>query len=830
MSRFFCLALAVLGPVIAAEASDSSAATHYRETIEPLLKASCWDCHSEGTAEGGVAFDEHAEAELLANRRLWWRVLRNVRAEIMPPHDAGGLSDADRREIVDWVIRDIIEVDPQQPDPGRVTLRRLNRIEYRNTIRDLMGVDFDSQAEFPPDDSGHGFDNIAEVLSISPLLMEKYLEAARTIVEQAVPTQSRVVGRQEVPGKSISSDDQQQHADRLTFYKPAKVGTALPVKEPGEYRVILEARINGDFDFDPGRCRVEWRVDGEPIAEWQLAWQDGKPLIHSHTVTWEPGEHHVELQLEPLVAESERKNQLDLTVQRVVLEGPLAESSWREPPRYREFFPRGAPVESAERLTEARRLLAEFGTRAIRRPLPDSLLDRLVAAAQAVYEQPDQSFEAGITEAMVALLSSPQFLFRVERPLAEDVARGDRYPRIDEYSLASRLSYFFWSTMPDAELLALADSNQLRAQLPQQVTRLLADERARQFVRHFTGQWLQARDVEGISIDPLGALGVRDDYLRLEAEFQKQSQHPWWAEPKAGEPEALGALRQEIKQLLMPARIFTDTLRAAMREESEQLFDYIVRGDRSLLEFIDSDYVFVNEELAKFYGLDPVEGKELRRVQLPPDHPRGGVLTQGTFLIVTSNPTRTSPVKRGLFVLDNILGTPAPPAPGGVPDLEKADVKVTGREPTLREMLEVHRAQPICASCHERFDPLGLALEQFNAMGQYRSEEQGLPIDASGSLITGESFQGIRDLKQILVTSRRLDYYRCLVEKFLMYSLGRGLEDVDEWTVEQIVGELERSGGRASVLLEQVVNSAPFQRMRWQPIDSPQAQAVTLDR
>jgi hypothetical protein len=251
-----------------------------------------------------------------------------------------------------------------------------------------------------------------------------------------------------------------------------------------------------------------------------------------------------------------------------------------------------------------------------------------------------------------------------------------------------------------------------------------------------------------------------------------------------------------------------------MKRETEMLFDHVLRNDRSLLELIDSDYTFLNDRLAKHYGIDGVTGDQMRLVKLPPDSPRGGVLTQGTVLAVTSNPDRTSPVKRGVFILDNILGSPPPPPPPDIPTLEQAETGVTGRPPTLRESLKAHRAQPLCSSCHNRMDPLGLALENFNALGRWRDAERGQPIDSAGELITGEKFANVRELKRVLATERRLDFYRCLTEKMLMYALGRGLEYYDVQAVDEIVARLDKSNGRPSVLLTGIIDSAPFQRRR----------------
>ncbi|MGV3531759.1 MAG: DUF1592 domain-containing protein, partial [Chthoniobacteraceae bacterium] len=346
---------------------------------------------------------------------------------------------------------------------------------------------------------------------------------------------------------------------------------------------------------------------------------------------------------------------------------------------------------------------------------------------------------------------------------------------IDEFALASRLSYFLWSSAPDDELYDLARRGELRKNLRTQVERLLAHERSQRFVENFVGQWLQTRDVEGMSVDARRLLRMR---RREEAED-----------------------------------IFNGRVRRAMRQETEMLFAHLVKENRSVYELLTADYTFLNEDLAKFYGIEGVQGREMRKVPLPEDSPRrAGILAHGSVLLVTSNPTRTSPVKRGLFVLDNILGTPAPPAPPDVPELESAR---RGEERlTMREMMEVHRADPLCSSCHARMDPLGLALESFTALGQFRDEEDGKPIDTAGELITGEKFSNVPELAHILATSRSEDYLRCLAEKLLVYSIGRGLEFYDTASTSKIVEQLRKDGGTMHSLIYGIVESAPFQKRR----------------
>lgn len=625
-------ALWLLAFVFSACAADEAGIARFREKVEPLLVEYCYGCHADGMKQGSVAFDGYdSEKALVEDRDLWLRVLKIVRAEMMPPLDAPRPSPAEIQNLVTWIKYDALANDPQNPDPGRVTIRRLNRTEYANTIRDLLGYDYKTDEEFPPDDSGYGFDNIGDVLSVSPLLLEKYMQAAERIVA-----------------------------------------------------------------------------------------------------------------------------------------GVTAKDGFR---RY--FSRKNPPGDAAARREYAAQVLRSFATRAFRRPVDDELLDRLVTLAESSSGAEGGRFETGISRAFVAILSSPRFLFRVEQTLP--AAPGDRSAVLDDYALASRLSYFLWSTMPDDELLELAAKCELRERIEPQVRRMLADDRARAFAENFVGQWLQVRDIESVAIDVRAVLareGVRTD-----------------------------------------SPVLGGDIRRSMRQETELCFAYVLREDRSVLELLDSDYTFLDEKLARHYGIEGVEGRKMRKVELPAEGPGGGVLTHAAILTITSNPTRTSPVKRGLFVLDNLLGCPPPPPPPDIPELEAAGRKL-GREPTVRELLELHRQQALCKSCHARMDPLGLALENFNAVGMWRDKEHGQKIVAQGELLTGERFDSVRELKRVLTHERRFDYYRCLSEKLLTYALGRGLEYYDVDTVDKIVERVEREQGRMSAVLLGIVESAPFQKCR----------------
>ena len=654
----------------------------FRRDVAPVLAKYCFDCHGQGNITADVAFDQFAsDAQLVASRDLWWKALKQLRAGLMPPQGEARPSSGELARMEVWIKTAVFEIDPQNPDPGRVTVRRLNRVEYQNTVRDLVGVNYDTTGEFPADDTGHGFDNIGDVLTISPLLLEKYLAAAEAIVKQIV--------------------------------------------KPG----------------------------------------------------------------------------------------------------YERFFPRDVPETDLERRQYAVEILRGFAARAFRRPPEPETVERLVELAESVAGQPGATFEAGIARAFTAILASPRFLFREE---AVEPAAPPTHPSVDEYALATRLSYFLWSTMPDEELFRLAAERKLRENLSAQVKRMLADARSKELVRQFTGQWLQARDIDSVNINAFAVITGDQppdpEAQQRRARFRALRSRPLeslTAEEKAELDAGLAAFRagrQRFRQFELNGE-----LRRAMRDETEMLFAHILREDRSLLELIDCDYAFLNERLAKHYGIDGVQGNEMRLVRLPPDSERGGILTQGTVLAVTSNPDRTSPVKRGLFILDNVLGSPTPPPPPNIPPLEDAAKQLADRL-SLRRQLELHRTQALCSSCHNRLDPLGLALEDFNALGMLRQARPDRPIDTSGALLTGESFTSIRELKRILVTERRRDFYRCLTEKLLIYALGRGLDYYDVYTVDDLVDRLDGKTGagepeqgeeaRALTLISGIIESVPFQRRR----------------
>jgi hypothetical protein len=809
------------------QATEPPAVTHFQERIRPVLSQYCFDCHGDGAKKGDIAFDELKTDDAILNHELWSKVLRNVRAGIMPPQKKPHPAPEDRKKLEEWIKYEAFGIDPKNPDPGRVTVRRLNRTEYRNTIRDLMGVDYDTDQEFPPDDTGYGFDDIADVLTMSPMLLEKYVDAAKTIVARSVPTIGAMAAETVVPGRDFagnpgvtsSSSKTPKNSLSLSYYEKAAISNSFQVKHAGHYLLVLDFSANEKFvdgQFDYNKCSFAFKVDGAEVLKNGYSREGGRAFHFEIERDLKEGPHELMFELQPLTEEKQVRS-LTMRVDSVMIRGPFDEKYFVHPKGYERFFTKDAPKGKAERRVYARELLSAFATKAFRRPADDQTVERLTSLAEGHYTQPGKTFEAGMAHAMVAVLASPRFLFRDER--AESKRPGEGQPFVDEYSLASRLSYFLWSSMPDPELFRLAAAGDLRKNLTGQVKRMLADGRADALVQNFVGQWLQARDVETVPIDARAVLG-RDERRdpereRARARFRELREKPE-AQLTAAEKQEFEKMRAEFFRGFRNLRDLTGELRQAMRRETEMYFGYIVHEDRSVLELLESDYTFLNERLARHYGLTnlDVSGSELRRVTLPADCPRGGILTMGTVLAVTSNPTRTSPVKRGLFILDNIVGNPSPPPPPDIPPLEDSEKEITGHDPTLREVLATHRSKPLCASCHSRLDPPGLALENFNAMAMWREKERGQPVDSAGQLITGESFNNIRELKHILATDRHLDFYRTLTEKLLIYALGRGLEYYDVETVDRIVDRLEKSNGRFSALLMGVIESTPFQKRR----------------
>lgn len=823
--------ITVLLTVMGITASPSLWATEdlmhsFRDQVEPILDEFCYDCHGFGTNEGGVTLDEFT-TETIADTDLWLRVLRNTRSHIMPPREEALPSDEDRRNLLTWIKAGPFGIDPANPDPGHLTVQRLNRAEYQNTIFDLTGVHYDTRDAFPPDNTGEGFDNIGDILTLSPMLLEKYFDAAINITEQAVPTEPWVIAERTLSGRNLvkafspasHSDDESDEFLQLSFYEPSTRTGQIDIDQAGKYQVALKLTPKSFVSFqgfDYSKCRLVMRIDGEIKIEQEFESISGKEFAYTFDYDWPSGSREISFEVTPVSIDPERIRKLKMRVNQLTIRGPLDRSHWVRPANYTRFFPGGVPESPTARHAYAHQLISKFASRAFRRPVDTDTLDRLVEIAENIAAQKGFNFETGIAQAMTAILASPRFLFR-EEAMLNPVPTGSDHPAIDDFALASRLSYFLWSTMPDDELFALAETGQLRANIESQITRMLRNPRSDNFINNFAGQWLHARDIESVYVNSL-EIWLRENpdpslYIAYQ-EYRKLREipaHLRTTEQQQDYDRTRAIVSPTFRQKRPDLKRRETT---PMRKETELYFEHVIRKDRPIAELINSNYTFLNEYLAGHYGIEGIKGDRMRRVELPPDNPHGGVLTQGTLLAYTSNPTRTSPVKRGVFILENILGTPPAAPPPNIPSLEDITDPNALDALSLRETLALHREDPLCSSCHERMDPLGLALENFNALGIWREAELNKPIDMAGQLVTGETFDTVQEFKHILATDRLQDFYYCFSEKLLTYALGRGLEYYDVETVDRLVQSLNASEGRPSALLRAIVLSAPFQNTR----------------
>lgn len=754
-----------------ARADDAAHFQAYHKQIQPLLARYCIDCHGGGKPEADLSLEGFTDdLKVAAATDVWLSVRDYLEAGYMPPEDATQPTPEEREQMTAWVRAELARAASQAPpSPGRVTLRRLNRAEYNNTVRDLVGIDFQPADDFPADDVGYGFDNIGDVLSMSPVLMERYMAAAQQIVERAIVVP--VTARSETVsyrGVYLKRDDGQEQPSRKDSYHWLSSEGAISMMHAfphsGTYRI--RAGAYGDQAGDEP-VRMALLIDGRQVHEFEVtADSSKKPGKYEVDVPVEAGKRKISLAFTNDYYDPDHKDpgqrDRNLAVGELVVIGPSSVAPPELPESHRRIFI-AQPGSKMSDEAAARAILERFAQRAWRRPVEKDELQRLLALYDAVEEQ-DEPFERCIQVAVQAVLVSPHFLFRVERDAPG--SQGERPHLINEYELASRLSYFLWSSMPDDALLEQAKAGALRKNLDSQVRRMLYDPKAKALIENFAGQWLETRNLALVELDPK----------------------------------------------LFPH--YDEELRAAMIRESELFFEAIVREDRSLLELLAADFTFVNERLARHYGMEGVRGSTFQCVKT--DGTRGGVVTQAAVLTLTSNSTRTSPVKRGKWILDNILGTPPPPPPPDVPELAEGDEQLRG---TLRQQLEQHRTNAVCNSCHSRMDPLGFGLENFDASGAWRTRDGRHAIDASGTLPSGESFNGPRELQQVLLDNRA-GFVRCFSEKMLTYALGRGLAFYDQPAVDELVAEVESGGYRFSELVLAIAGSRPFQ-MRAPQQESP---------
>lgn len=736
----------------------------FAQVVAPVLKQYCVSCHGATKPASDLSLTNFmSEASIAQNRDKWEHVLRNVQGGAMPPTGLPHPNEATRQKFIAYLETVFTRLDCKIQDPGRVTMRRLNREEYNNTVRDLVGLNLRPADDFPSDDVGYGFDNIGDVLSISPLLMEKYITAGEKVARAAILAPEDMQKTEVFDGPHISSLAAGNYGNNgriLATNGEMWIDYTFP--KAGIYSVKIEA-FGQQAGNEPPNMQV--KLDSDEVKSFGVRAVERNPEAYKLTLNVkEQGKHRLSIGFTNDFYDEKVKNvnrrDRNLIVNRVEIKGEELGLPDVLPESHRRIL--FTSYKDKNRQEVARQIMAAFARRAFRRPATENELTRLVKYV-GIAEKQGESFERGIQLAVQATLVSPYFLFRVEKPAAPNAGKS---VNLSSYEIASRLSYFLWSSMPDEELLQAAAKNTLQNPdtLAYHARRMLKNPKAKALTENFASQWLQLRKLTIIT-------------------------------PDKG---------------LFPT--FTPELRQSMKQETELFFETVVKEDRSILEFLDGSFTFVNGELAKHYGIPNVEGKEFQRVQLA-NGQRLGVLTHASILTVTSNPTRTSPVKRGKWVLENILGTPPPPPLPGVGEL--ADDKKDGKPlvGTLRQRMEQHRKNTICASCHSRMDPIGFGMENFNAVGQWRERDGSDKIDSSGTLPGGQSFQGPVQLIKLLKGKQEL-FVRNFADKMLTYALGRGLERTDRCHVDSVVKSMKQNNLRFSAVINAIVQSDAFRKRR----------------
>ena len=777
VAAFILLACVVYG--------DREARAQTTDPPRHVLQRFCFSCHNDRVRTGGLALDVLAMNRVGENADIWEAVVKKLRTGAMPPVGRPRPNNAEAEMVVAWLETELDRAALASPNPGRPTLHRLNRAEYRNAIRDLLAVDIDVSL-LPADNAAYGFDNNADALTLSSALTERYLSAAAKVSQIAL---GRPVGSPSPETIFVATDSNQDGRVSDDLPLGSRGGTAFRYyfAVDGDYRFQFrpeEGGVEGGFEgvtTEPHEIHVSlddehlWTgVVGGPDYEGIRDDEKTKKVLESlqFEAPVTAGSHLVQVffrsktsaYIEDLFDPSLRRDPYrarsgEPVVASVAITGPLADSAVvSETPSRRKLLI-CTPISATEQESCAEEIISTLARRAYRRPLTDSDVE----VPLALYRQNARSggFESGIELAVRSILVSPNFLFRVEDQPA--TVQPNMPYRISDLELASRLSFFLWSSVPDDELVDLAVANTLHepAILQAQVTRMLEDPRSQSLIENFAGQWLYIRNVSTLQPSP---------------------------------------------ELLFH---FDDNLRQAFERETQLFFESILRENRSVLELLDADYTFVNERLAKHYGISGVYGERFRRVPLSSESPRRGLLGQGSILTATSRANRTSPVIRGKWILENILGTPPPPPPPNVPDLEEE------RDPRkvlpMREQMAVHRANPVCASCHAQMDQLGFALENFDAIGEWRDiYASGLPIDASAAFPDGTTFDGPGELRELLLTYSD-DFLTTATDRLLTYALGRGLEASDASVVRQIKREAATKNYTLTALIERIVMSTPFQ-------------------
>ncbi len=884
----------------AADALATRGQAAFDQKIKPMLEQFCFDCHADGMDKGNFTFDKHTDySALRGDMKFWDHVRQQVATHVMPPPKKDQPTLQQRDEIVAWIDDSVFWFDPAKPNPGHITARRLNRTEYNNTVRDLLFIDTRPAREFPPDDTGYGYDNIGDVLSLSPMLMEKYLRAARGVADTAMEVKAPEHADIELgAGKMWNSQGETQETEGIRwFYSNSEATGKVSVPASGTYALTLHVAAT-QAGSEP--AKIALKVNGKDVSTFEVTtvWKNAEAPWQKITksVQLNGGESKISVRFlndasDPENADPDKRDR-NVALDKIEVQGPhgllaprsskfvrwligdkpvglpamllsgeafasgegdsaidtgailLASSGYvkhpielREAGKYKLTFkagaqqagdepakfdvriagktvgafsitaknqaPQGFHVEADlpagghelqvwflndfwDEKTKADRnfwlhqvkiegplgkssgiesaqlpaLIEKMGNRLFRRPMTSEEKTKWQNFANLALQEGEPPLGA-LRYTLEGMLVSSSFLFRgAPKPVGEV---KDGLASIDEYTLASRLSYFLWSAPPDDRLLDLASKGELRKNLAGEVKRMIADWRGWALTEDFAGQWLQLRDMDIVSPDT--------------------RRFPEW---KGG-------------------------IAFNMKKESQTFFDHILRDNRSILEFLNADYTFVNDKLANYYGIKGVKGDKFQKVSLQ-GTPRGGILTHGSILTLTSTQTRTSPVKRGKYLLENILGTPPPPAPGDVPPLDESKVRRSNL--TLREQFAEHRSNSACAGCHAFLDPMGFAFENYDAIGRWRDKEKDNPIDASGQLVRGQQFKDLTELRQILTRDLSDSFVRNLTENMLTFALGRGLEHSDKPAVQSVVQRTKDGGYKFQEMILAVCESAPFQKLR----------------
>ena len=775
-------------PQAVGPARQSPAAPPAAQNFRPVLDRYCVTCHNQRVKTAGLALDTMDLSNVAPSAEAWEKVVRKLRSGTMPPADRPRPDAATYDALASALETALDRAEAAHPDPGGPLLHRLNRAEYANAIRDLLALDVDAAALLPPDDATSGFDNIADVLGVSPALMERYLSAADQVSALAVGDPA--IGPSAHTYHVRADASQSDHVDGLPLGTRGGLLVRPTLPLDGEYVIrvkLLQTNLGSIRGLEYPQ-QLEIAVDGARVhlvpmggpADFAILPENATEIAEAIDarmtvrVPAKAGPRDIAITfLQKTPAQGGYRTQaflrsnVDSTdhtgvphIESVTITGPFGATASGDTPSRRRIFVCRPGSQEDSRVDEtacATRIISTLARRAYRRPVTAADMTRLMALYQAGRQE--RSFEGGVEFALRGMLASAKFVFRAERDPSH-LPPGTVY-RISDLELASRLSFFLWSSIPDDELLDLASQGRLAdpSVLEQQVRRMLADAKSEALVTNFAGQWLYLRNLKSTAPD----------------------QHEF--------PD------------------FDDNLRQAFQRETELFFGSVMREDRNVVDLLTADYTFVNERLARHYGIPRVYGSQFRRVTVA-DEARKGLLGKGSILLVTSHASRTSPVVRGKWILDNLLGTPPPPPPPNVPALDEQPNP--SRPQSVRERLEDHRANPACAGCHKLMDPLGFALENFDAVGAWRTDDAGAPIDASGQLSDGTKVDGVVTLRQAIVKHPEM-FVGTLTEKLLTYALGRGLSYHDNSVVRAIVRDAAAHQYRFSSLILGVVRSAPFQ-------------------